>query len=68
MRITETEWLIAQRVCTPRQVQILNYARRGWGARPISDALELDPSTVRAHLKAGRKNIDRELGRMLNAA
>lgn len=61
--LSATEWSLAQEVCTARQAQVLNYARRGWGARSIAATLDLDPSTVRHHLEAGMKKIKRELER-----
>lgn len=59
--LSGTEWQVAQQVCTARQVQVLNYARRGWGARSIGAALDLDTSTVRQHLDAGMRKLKREL-------
>lgn len=63
IRISSEEWAVALRVCTPRQLQVLDLWRRGFGWKRIAGVLGLDTSTVRAHALAGRRRVVEELER-----
>lgn len=58
------DWQVALTVCTPRQLQALNLWRRGWGSRRIAKQLDLDVSTARHHVLAGRRRVEQELERL----
>jgi DNA-binding NarL/FixJ family response regulator len=49
-------------VLTPRQAQVVELWRRGWGYRRIAARLDVSPRTVRDHLDAA----GRRLGRTFN--
>lgn len=61
LRLTAQEWAIACEVCTNKQLIALDLWRRGAGSKRIALVLGIDPSTARAHVKAGRKRIGDEL-------
>jgi DNA-binding NarL/FixJ family response regulator len=55
---------IIERVCTPKQIEILKLKHAGWGFKRIALALGVDESTVRGHLRAAERNIRQEVGAM----
>lgn len=67
-RLSETEWLVAQRVCTDKQIHALDYWRRGWGYRSISVQLDINPSSAKSRIDSARRNIGRALEQELLAA
>lgn len=61
LRLTDHEWLTAKTVCTDKQILALDLWRRGAGSKRISLVMGIDPSTARAHVKAGRKRMTEAL-------
>jgi len=57
MLISPEEWAIAKKVCTAKQLAALDLWRRGAGWKRIATVLAIDPSTARAHVRAGRRRI-----------
>lgn len=55
---------VMERVCTQRQIECLQLLAQGLGARRIGLVLGIDESTARSHLKAGRRNVQREVAAM----
>lgn len=57
LRLTANEWATAREVCTQKQITALDLWRRGAGSKRISLVMGIDPSTARAHVKAGRRRL-----------
>jgi len=55
---------VMERVCTPRQIDCLRLKAQNVGNRRIGLVLGIDESTVRHHLEAGRRAIQREVAAM----
>jgi DNA-binding CsgD family transcriptional regulator len=55
---------VMERACTKRQIECLRLHAQGLGYRRIGLVLEIDESTARHHLKAGRVAIKREVRAM----
>jgi DNA-binding CsgD family transcriptional regulator len=58
VRLTEQEWLVAQKVCTRAQLRVLRLYRQGMSKRAIARLLRIAPSSVRDHLDAAARRID----------
>lgn len=56
-RITDAEWELARRVCTPRQLQVLAWYRQGHGYRTIANMFDLAPGTVRDRVKRAQARM-----------
>lgn len=61
MRLSTHEWTVAKEVCTPRQIQVLDAYRRGWGAKRISKLLDIDESTAQEHIRRGLRRLGKAL-------
>lgn len=59
MRLTPHEWQTAQTVCTPRQLEALDYWRRGFGYKRIAIVLRIPRDAVRGRIDRALANIDR---------
>jgi DNA-binding CsgD family transcriptional regulator len=57
--VSEREWLVAQQVCTDRQLHVLRLYRQGMPKRAIARLLQIGPATVRDHLDAAARRIER---------
>lgn len=53
---------VAERVCTPRQVEVLKLYAQGMGHRRVARALGVDTKTAREHLEAASRRIRDEMG------
>lgn len=53
-----------ERVCTPKQIDVVRLRARNYSWDRIGLVLDRDESTVRAHWKAATKNIRREVAAM----
>lgn len=56
------EWDEVLASCTARQVQCLDLWRRHYGYKRIGLVLGLHPSTAKAHVEAGLRNIGHSIG------
>lgn len=52
---------LARRVLTAQQLRVWELAEKGLSQQTIALALDLSRSTVRSHLIAARRNLDRAL-------
>lgn len=68
LALTPHELAIANRVCTPRQLQVLDLRRRGLSHRQCAWYLDLNEATVRGHITAAERRIVTELRREFAAA
>lgn len=59
--MSDAEWELAKTVCTPKQLAALDWWRRGYGWKSIGRLLGIDPSTAKARVLAGSKNLERAL-------
>jgi DNA-directed RNA polymerase specialized sigma24 family protein len=58
---------VAERVCTPAQVELLKVISAGYGLRPAARILDIDPSTARDRLARATRRIREEMGRQAQA-
>lgn len=61
VRLADEEWNIAQRACTPAQLEALTYWRRGFGYKRIALALKIPRDAARGRIDRALANIDRAL-------
>jgi len=61
LRITDTEWKTALTICTPAQLQALDYWRHGYGYKRIGIILGIPRDTARTRIDAGRGRLNRAL-------
>lgn len=64
MRLSNHEWQTAQHICTPAELDALDWWRRGAGYKRISLILGISRSAARDRIDRARN----KLGRHLNAA
>jgi len=57
MRLTPDEWDVARRVCTPEQLEALDWWRRGAGYKRIGVVLGLGRDTARGRVERGLGRI-----------
>lgn len=68
LALTPHELAIAQKVCTPRQLEVLDLRRRGLSHRACAWNLDLSEATIRGHIHAAERRIVAELRRELTPA
>lgn len=59
MRLTESEWQVAERACTPAQLQALDYWRHGYGYKRIALVLGIPRDAARGRIERALDNIRR---------
>jgi DNA-directed RNA polymerase specialized sigma24 family protein len=59
----EEVWAIAQRVCTPAQLEALEHKARGYSERSMARELGITRSAVQSRLEAAFLKIRREVAR-----
>lgn len=61
MRLTPLEWRTAQAVCTRQQRRALHLWMHGYGYHLIGDAMAIDRSSAREHVKRGKARLAKAL-------
>lgn len=56
--MTDGEWELARKVCTPKQLQVLAWHRQGYGYRTIAVMFDLSPGTVRDRVKRAHQVME----------
>jgi DNA-directed RNA polymerase specialized sigma24 family protein len=54
---------LIERVCTPRQVDVLKLQAHGYGTRRIAAILGVSRQAIKSRLEIARKRVERELER-----
>jgi DNA-binding CsgD family transcriptional regulator len=59
---------IIQRVCTPKQVEVMKMKAAGFGIKRMAQALSITPEAVRSRLTSAELRVRREVAAMRGVA
>lgn len=60
MTLPSDFWSTANKVCTTKELEVLNHMARGYGYRRIARILGISPEAVRARYERAHKKITAE--------